>query len=197
MQNQRKQILKINNLIVLGFVTFLFLGMAKGESASESPELKDTEIKKLTVTSSSFRNGEFIPRKHTCDGRDKSPALRWDPIPKGTQSFVIIADDPDAPNGTWTHWILYDMPPTINFIPKGFPPIKKLANAEKHGLNDFAKLGYAGPCPPLGEEHRYYFRVYAVDKMFGFDASKSREEIDQAIEGHVLAKGELMGRYKR
>ena len=109
---------------------------------------------------------------------------------------MILAEDPDTPGKTWSHWVLYDLPPRVYYIPKGFPPIKTLANAEKHGTNDFGKLGYGGPCPPSGE-HRYYFKVFALDVMLNANPGLTRDELLKKIEPHILAQGFLMGRYQR
>lgn len=156
----------------------------------------DVAAGELTVTSHAFEQGGMIPAKYTCDGANVSPSLRWAGAPQGTQSFAIIADDPDAPTGTWVHWVLFDLPPTVDMIPEGVPPIRKLANAEKHGISDFKKYGYGGPCPPTGT-HRYYFKVYALDQMLQLDSDVTKDTLLEAMEGHILAKGELMGRYER
>jgi Raf kinase inhibitor-like YbhB/YbcL family protein len=150
----------------------------------------------MTVTSDAFKEGQMIPSDYTCDGRDQSPLLRWSGAPAGTQSFAIIADDPDAPGGDWVHWLVYDLPPTIDMMPQGVPAVDKLANAEKHGSNDFGKLGYGGPCPPSGV-HRYVFKVYALDRMLGLEAGLKKKELLKAMDGHILGMGQLVGKYGR
>ena len=114
------------------------------------------------LTSPAFKEGEFIPKPHTCDGKNFSPALTWEGAPRATQSFVLVMEDPDAPLGNWVHWILYNLPPVINNLPEGFPAIETLANSEMHGTNSFQNLGYGGPCPPSGI-HRYHLRLYALE----------------------------------
>ncbi len=150
----------------------------------------------IHVTSDAFREGEMIPAQYTCDGRNINPSLRWSGAPKETQSFVILSDDPDAPGGDWVHWVLYDLPPTINMVPEALPPHNVLVNNEKHGKNDFGRVGYGGPCPP-GGTHRYFFKVYALDAMLNLPAGKTKKEILKAMEGHILAEGGLMGKYQR
>jgi Raf kinase inhibitor-like YbhB/YbcL family protein len=162
--------------------------------------LAENEMQKITspmkVTSDAFKDGELIPAEHTCDGKNISPLLRWKGAPAGTQSFAVLADDPDAPGGDWVHWVLYDLPPTVDMLPGGLPPDAKLANAEKQGTNDYGKLGYGGPCPPSGV-HRYLFKVYALDRMLGLEAGLRKKDLLKAMEGHVLGMGTLTGKYKR
>ncbi len=172
-------------------VPILFL---TGDARAENEMRKITA--QLQVTSDAFKDGEWIPAPYTCDGKNISPALRWKGAPPGTQSFVILADDPDAPAGDWVHWVLYDLPPTVDMVPADLPPVGKLANAEKQGTNDFGKLGYGGPCPPAGV-HRYFFKVYALDRMLGSEAGLKKKDLLRAMEGHVLAMGTLVGQYKR
>ena len=160
-------------------------------------DAKEVGPKTIILTSPEFREGGSIPLRHTCDGGNLSPELRWAGAPPGTQSFVILMEDPDAPGGNWVHWILFDLPPTIDYLPMALPPIQKLANAEWHGTNDFKKLGYGGPCPPKGSSHRYSFRIYALDTMLRLSAGITKKQLEDAMKGHVLAKGELTGTYQR
>lgn len=153
------------------------------------------ETKTIQLESPAFQNGAAIPKIYTCDGNNSSPALKWTRGPEGTNSYAIIAEDPDAPNGTWTHWILYDLPPTVFNLPYDVPSIQKLANAEKHGINDFGNLGYGGPCPPSGT-HQYIFRIYALKDVLSFKKPPQRKEFLEALEGKILAEGELMGKYE-
>lgn len=164
------------------------LVMAESSLSSAPPSIQ--------ITSAAFREGDTIPREHTCDGVNISPSLRWTGIPKGTQSIALLMEDPDAPKGNWVHWVLYNLPPAVDYLPQALPPIRKLANAEKHGTNDFGKLGYGGPCPPSGV-HRYYIRLFALDRLLTSDAGLTRDELMGQMQGHVLARGELMGRYGR
>lgn len=151
---------------------------------------------KLKITSPAFEEGGMIPRAYTCDGPNISPPLKFEETPEGAKSMALICDDPDAPVGIWVHWVLFDLPPEIKGLDEHVPPEKTLKNGAIHGINDFKKLGYGGPCPPSGT-HRYFFRVYALDKKLGLPSGASKKDILKAMEGHVLADGYLMGKYKR
>lgn len=146
--------------------------------------------------SSVFSNNDFIPVKYTCDGQDISPEIRIENVPSNAKSLVLINDDPDAPMGTWDHWILFNIPPSYTVIPEGIKPEREFSNGMRHGLNSWGKVGYGGPCPPSGV-HRYYFRVYALDTVLDLPPGVSKSKLLKAMEGHVIAKGELMGRYSR
>ena len=151
----------------------------------------------FAISSSSFQNGKEIPTKFTCDGADISPALSWANPPSGTQSFALIADDPDAPVGTWTHWVLFDLPAQTASLSEGVAKVDELPGGGRQGRNDFRKIGYGGPCPPPGKPHRYFFKLYALDKMLNLKAESSKQEVELAIGGHILGKAELMGTYRR
>ncbi|MFQ5965417.1 MAG: YbhB/YbcL family Raf kinase inhibitor-like protein [Candidatus Scalinduaceae bacterium] len=151
---------------------------------------------KLEIKSTSFVEGGTIPGKYTCDGPDVSPPLSWAQSPEGTKSLVLICDDPDAPMGTWVHWVLYGLSPNTLELPEGIPVEEVVLGGAKQGTNDFRRIGYGGPCPP-GGTHRYYFKLYAVDSELDLDAGATKDEVLKAIEGHVLAEGQLMGRYSR
>ena len=151
----------------------------------------------FTMISSSFGNGADIPRKHTCEGQDLSPALAWNDPPPATQSFALIADDPDAPAGTWVHWVAYNIPAGTRQLGEGVPGAGEMPGGGLQGINDFRKAGYGGPCPPPGKPHRYFFRLYALDSTLGLKPKVARKDVEQAMKGHVLAQAELMGRYKR
>ncbi|MGQ9458922.1 MAG: YbhB/YbcL family Raf kinase inhibitor-like protein [Anaerolineae bacterium] len=151
----------------------------------------------LKVESPAFSPGGDIPRPYTCDGPDLSPPLRWSEPPAGTQSLALICDDPDAPAGTWVHWVLYRIPATVRELPEGVPKRDTLADGSRQGRNDFGKVGYGGPCPPRGPKHRYFFKVYALDVVIDLPPGATKAELLKAMEGHVLAQGELMGRYGR
>ncbi len=151
----------------------------------------------IQITSAAFTEGGAIPKKHTCDGEDISPALAWSGIPSGTQSLALIADDPDAPVGTWVHWVLYNIPSTLNGLPEG---VAKSPNVEGIGLqgnNGFRRSGYGGPCPPKGKPHRYFFKLYALDTSLNLKAGATKADIEKAMGGHILAQGQLMGTYGR
>jgi Raf kinase inhibitor-like YbhB/YbcL family protein len=151
----------------------------------------------LQITSSAFSEGNPIPIEYTCDGADVSPDLQWSSVPPNTKSLALICDDPDAPSGTFVHWVLYGLPPTENHLPKGVPTTPTLPNGAKQGKNGFGRIGYGGPCPPRGAPHRYFFRLYAVDTSIDEPPGASRAQIDRAMKGHILAQGHLMGTYKR
>ena len=151
----------------------------------------------LHLTTPAFTPGADIPAEYTCDGSDTSPALHWNTAPEGTQSFALILDDPDAPRGTWVHWVLYDLPPTARDLPAGVPPDGTLPSGARQGRNDFGRTGYGGPCPPPGRAHRYYFRLYALDKRLELPPGSTRAQADRSMRGHILAQAELMGRYHR
>jgi len=150
----------------------------------------------ITVTSTAFAEGELIPRRHTCDGQDVSPPLVWSGIPEGTQSIVLICDDPDAPMGTWVHWVLFNLPAETAELSDDIPETATLESGAVHGKNDFGRLGYGGPCPP-GGTHRYFFKVYALDQKLSLESGATKAQLCQAMEGHVLAEGQLMGKYSR
>lgn len=150
----------------------------------------------LALTSPAFVAGEAIPTTYTCDGEDISPPLQWDAPPAGTQSFVLIMDDPDAPAGTWVHWVLFNIPAEARGLDGGIPSEPALADGARHGNNSWRRPGYGGPCPPSGT-HRYYFRLYAVDMSLDLAPGATKADVLAAIEGHILAQGELIGTYSR
>ncbi len=151
----------------------------------------------IEVTSPAFDDGEFIPVRHTCQGEDVSPAIEWANVPAEARSLALICDDPDAPRGTWVHWVVYDIPPGFTSLAEGIPPHEVTPDGAKQGLNDFNRLGYGGPCPPPGGPHRYFFKLYALDIEPGLPAGATKADLLRAIEGHVLAEGQLVGKYKR
>ena len=145
----------------------------------------------LQVSSPVFMEGGTIARKYTCDAENVSLPLAWSGTPPGTQSLALIADDPDAPAGTWVHWVLYDLPVEITSLAEGTKGIGT------EGVNDFRKTGYGGPCPPRGSTHRYYFKIYALDTQLGLKAGAGKRDVERAMQGHVLAQGMLVGKYGR
>jgi Raf kinase inhibitor-like YbhB/YbcL family protein len=150
----------------------------------------------ITITSTAFSEGGMIPKDYTCDGEDISPSLAWSEVPDGTKSLALICDDPDAPMGTWVHWVLFNIPAHIQDLPVHIPPEKAIENGAKQGINDFRKFGYGGPCPP-GGTHRYYFKLYALDTEINAEAGITKEALLKEMEGHILDEGQLMGRYSR
>ncbi len=149
------------------------------------------------LTAGTFREGAFIPKQHTCEGEDRSPPLRWDHPPAGTRCFALIADDPDAPGGTWVHWVLFNIPIDVRGLAEGLPLQDVLPNDARQGMNDFHRLGYGGPCPPPGKPHRYYFTLYALDGELPLKANATKAQVVAAMKGHVLAEAKVMGRFGR
>ena len=145
----------------------------------------------LHVSSSAFSEGQSIPEKYTCDGQNVSPPLKWTGAPQSARSVAIIAEDPDAPSGTFTHWVLYDLPAKATELSEGS------SGGGKEGVNGFKKTGYRGPCPPANGAHRYFFDVYALDVDSLGSGGLSKQEVTAAMKGHILAEGQLMGTYKR
>ena len=152
---------------------------------------------KLDLTSAAFTEGDTIPTRYTCDGDDLSPPLSWGAPPAGTGSLALICDDPDAPVGTWVHWVLYDLPPGVTSLAEGIPPDEELAGGGRQGNNSWPRIGYGGPCPPKGSPHRYVFKLYALDTKLNLSPGATNKELLKAMEGHVLAQGQLIGRYGR
>jgi len=149
----------------------------------------------LDLRTTAFKPGGHIPEKFTCDGPDVSPALSWSAPPVGTKSFALIADDPDAPAGTWVHWVAYDLPPELNHLPEGLAKHEAIREGGRQGQNDFGKIGYGGPCPPRGKAHRYFFKLYALDTMLDLKSGATKQDVEQAMKGHILNRAELSGRF--
>ncbi len=150
----------------------------------------------IKITSSAFEEGGLIPAKYTCDGADVSPPLQWDAVPEGTKSIALICDDPDAPMGTWVHWVLFNLPAEAKELAQNIPAEETLPNGAMQGVSDFGRIGYGGPCPP-GGTHRYFFKIYALDTEVGLQAGADKRQLLKAMEGHILEQGQLIGKYKR
>jgi Raf kinase inhibitor-like YbhB/YbcL family protein len=152
----------------------------------------------MKITSPVFSNQGSIPANHTCEGANTSPALSWTEVPRTAKSLALVVDDPDAPVGTWVHWLAYNIPIDAKTLPAGVPPMENLPHGILQGKNSFNKTGYGGPCPPPGHGvHRYFFRLYALDKLLEIPAGASRKELDDAMRGHIVSRAELMGRFER
>ena len=151
----------------------------------------------LQLKSADFASGDKIPKQYTCEGSDISPALTWNDPPSGTKSFALVVDDPDAPVGNWVHWVAYNLPANLRALPQNFPKSEQSSDGTRQGLNDFKKIGYNGPCPPAGKPHRYFFKLYALDTKLNLDSRASKKDLEAAMQGHILAQGEYMGRYAR
>jgi len=180
-------------LIVTFFVFNTSCGEGKRDKKSEG---KEDEMS-FVLKSSSFKNGERIPVKHTCEGEDISPQLTWEGVPQGTKSFALICDDPDAPMGTWVHWVVYNIPDSVNSLPEGVEKADTVFGYIYQGRNSFGRIGYGGPCPPRGPAHRYFFKLYALDFVPALKAGATKEQVLNAISGHILGTAELMGIYSR
>lgn len=161
-------------------------------SAVNEPQVAKT----MTLEADAFSPNSPIPTQYTCDGDEISPALSWDAPPENTQSLVLIADDPDAPGRTFVHWVIYDLPPDLRQLPEALPSDPILSSGGTHGKNDFNRYGYGGPCPPRGT-HRYIFKLYALDTVLDLPPGAKKREVLAAMEGHILAGGELVGQYSR
>ena len=151
----------------------------------------------MQLRSSAFEAGSDIPPQFTCEGSDISPALSWSTPPEATQSFALVMEDPDAPGRTWVHWVLFDLPASERELPEGVAAKGTLPSGMRQGGNDFGRIGYGGPCPPPGPAHRYFFRLYALDARLDLKAGATRDQLDRAMRGHILAHADLMARYRR
>ena len=185
----------LKNIIATVAVSILlFCSCKNGEQAdSEAVGGKKMEIK---ITSPAFEDGGLIPAKYTCDGADISPPLQWDAVPEETKSIALICDDPDAPMGTWVHWVLFNLPTETREMAENIPADETLPNGAKQGTSNFGRIGYGGPCPPSGT-HRYFFKIYALDTEIDLAAGANKRELLTAMEGHIIGQGQLIGKYKR
>jgi Raf kinase inhibitor-like YbhB/YbcL family protein len=152
---------------------------------------------KIGLTSTAFQEGDSIPKKYTKDGQDVSPSLKWDNAPDGTRSFALICDDPDAPRGTWVHWVLFNLPADTRSLEEGVATSETLPNGARQGKNDFGDLGYGGPKPPPGKPHRYFFKLYALDTALDLQPGATKQQLEAKMKGHVIGEGQLMGKYGR
>jgi Raf kinase inhibitor-like YbhB/YbcL family protein len=151
----------------------------------------------MKIVSPAFAEGTPVPVEHTCEGSGSSPGLAWSEIPVDTRSFALVCDDPDAPRGTWVHWVLFNLPADAVELAPAVPPAPELPSGARHGINDSGNVGYGGPCPPRGRRHRYFFRLYALDCTLNLAPGVKRPDLDQAMAGHVLADATLMGTFQR
>jgi Raf kinase inhibitor-like YbhB/YbcL family protein len=175
--------MKIGVIISLLLVSILTAGTSMGKETKK--------MKQLTITSPAFAEGGAIPLRYTCDGKDINPPLAFGVAPDGARSLALIVDDPDAPVGTWVHWVMWNIPHDVReIIENSFP------EGAKQGLNDWKRNSYGGPCPPSGT-HRYYFKIYALDKTLDIPPTADKAALEKAMSGHILAQGQLMGTYRR
>ncbi|HPJ95595.1 MAG TPA: YbhB/YbcL family Raf kinase inhibitor-like protein [Deltaproteobacteria bacterium] len=150
----------------------------------------------MELRSKAFAGSAMIPAAYTCDGQDVSPPLEWSGLPEGTRSIALICDDPDAPAGTWVHWVYYDIPPGTQALAQDVGPGDTPSAGGTQGRNDFRKIGYGGPCPPSGT-HRYFFKLYALDTELNLPPGRTKKELIDVMKCHILGQAELMGKYKR
>ena len=189
-QNAARQRAVLLALLPIGFLLLTGCG-AKEPMPAE--ELEAT----LSLSSPAFQDGGKIPAKHTCEGDDTSPALVWGEPPAGTQSFVLIMDDPDAPLGTFTHWVIFNIPPDTRQLAGAIPTQEKLPDGALQGKNGFGRIGYGGPCPPPGGPHHYQFKLYALDRNLDLKTGASKKQVIDAMQGRILTWGQLTGTYQR
>lgn len=171
---------------------------ASRQPRSPDPPGKQSSDQKseIKVTSVAFKEGQPIPRQYTCNGVNVSPPIEWSGVPKAAKTIAVVADDPDAPAGTWVHWVLYNLPAENIGLVENVPADETLKAGGFQGKNDFEKIGYGGPCPPSGTHH-YFFKVYAVDAELPLKAGATKADLETALSGHVMTQGQLMGTYQR
>jgi Raf kinase inhibitor-like YbhB/YbcL family protein len=165
---------------------------AQAPPASTPVEQKAT----IQLTSTAFKDGQSIPRGYTCDGANVSPPLEWTGVPKTAKTLALITDDPDAPSGTFVHWVLFNLPADGLGLIENTPQTETLKGGGMQGKNGFEKIGYGGPCPPSGT-HRYFFKLYALDAELSLKAGATKAEVEKAMQGHIVAQAQLMGTYSR
>jgi Raf kinase inhibitor-like YbhB/YbcL family protein len=178
----------------IAFAPLLFVLTACAGPPTPAVDVQEAAMT-LSIKSTAFAQGQAIPAAYSCDGKGVSPPLSWTEVPAGTKSFALIMDDPDAPIGTFVHWIMYNIPGTSAALPEGMPKDARLADGSAQGTNSARRTGYTPPCPP-GGTHRYFFKLYALDRTLEL-SSAGKDELLQAMQGHILAQGELMGTFAR
>jgi hypothetical protein len=184
---------------IIGFVLSAGLvgGSFTGSTANPLTVKKGVpRMDTITIDCPAFNNKEPIPAKYSCDGADVSPPLSWSNVPAGAKSIALIVDDPDAPRGTWVHWVVYDLLPSRDRVEENIPKTDTIPGGGKQGRTDFKRVGYNGPCPPSGT-HRYFFKIFALDTILNLPAGKTKQDIEKAMKGHILAQGELVGTYTK
>jgi Raf kinase inhibitor-like YbhB/YbcL family protein len=185
----------LKKVVVLAVVSILLFSSCKKEEQADSPAVGGQKME-IKITSPAFEDGGLIPPRYTADGADTSPPLQWDSVPEGTKSIALINDDPDAPVGTWVHWVLFNLPPETRELAENIPPDRTLPNGAIQGTSDFGRIGYGGPAPPSGT-HRYFFKIYALDTQIDLAAGAKKPQLLKAMDGHILGQGQLIGKYKR
>jgi Raf kinase inhibitor-like YbhB/YbcL family protein len=187
MQNpfEPQNLLRLVVVLLLGVTSTVLFHRASGAAVS------------FQLSTNAFSPGESIPKTFTCDGLDVSPQLTWNDPPATTQSFALIMDDPDAPAGTWVHWVLYNLPTSARELAENIPNREQLSNGAYQGRNDFNKFGYGGPCPPPGKPHRYFFKLYALDTKLHLKPGAIKADVERAMQDHVRAQSQLIVLYSR
>jgi Raf kinase inhibitor-like YbhB/YbcL family protein len=182
-------------------LAFLWIALVfSASSCTSSPPISNNQgegTMSIHLTSERFSDGGTIPRQYTCDGENLSPPLSWTGVPDETQSLALIVDDPDAPSGTWVHWVIFNLPADLSALPEGVTMVANSPDLGTQGNNDFRKSGYGGPCPPAGTAHRYFFKLYALDTRLSLASGATKADLEKAMQGHVLDKGQLIGKYGR
>jgi Raf kinase inhibitor-like YbhB/YbcL family protein len=193
----------MNRSIVKLLVIALTLGLALACGAKKNEKDnagKDKNMRTFKIKSPAFADGDTMPVKFTCDGDDVSPKLEWSGVPDGAKSLALICDDPDAPMGTWVHWVMFNLPPEMTKINEKYAPSRGISENNDgiiDGINDFRCPGYNGPCPPKGPAHRYFFKLYALDTVLNLKTGASKTDVEKAMSGHILGQTELIGKYQR
>ena len=191
--------LSILSFVLIACLVLYLLGPVEGEvfsTITEETSFPDNLEASMNLTSSAFSYGQPIPVKYSCKGENVSPPLAWDEPPAGTKSLALIMDDPDAPAGTWDHWVLYNIPTSAHGWPENTPRDAELVNGARQGKNSGGRIGYDGPCPPSGM-HRYFFKLYALDTTLSLSSGAYKNAVLAAMEGHILAQAELMGTFSK
>lgn len=183
-------------VLALGVICIVLCCSCK-KNDKKVPERGGEQTADIKVESPLFSRGGMIPSKYTCDGQDISPPLSWKAVPEETKSIALIVDDPDAPFGTFVHWVLFNLPADANELSENVPKEKTLPDGALQGTNGFKRIGYGGPCPPSNGPHRYYFKLYALDKRLDLEPGAKKAQLIDAMEQHIVGQGELMGKYKR
>jgi len=179
------------------FFTIIFVFYLCPCANSETHGQPGTALPHFKISSPAFANGTYIPAVYTCSGTDYSPAIQWEAPPAGTRSFALIVDDPDAPVGTFTHWIIFNIPADQTSLVEKASPHGTIPAGALEGKNNFSRIGYSGPCPPPRKAHRYFFKLYALDSMLNLTAGISKAKLLEAMDGHVLGQAQMIGLFAR
>jgi Raf kinase inhibitor-like YbhB/YbcL family protein len=186
----------VAKLLVLLLGVVMVFSFAASACTGEVPAPQKEVEMTLSLSSPAFKEGDRIPVKYTCDGEDISPPLAWGEPPQETQVLALIVADPDAPGGVFTHWVLFNIPATVRQLGEGVPAQERLQNGALQGKNDFGRIGYGGPCPPHGPAHQYRFTIYALGNSLDLATGASGKQLLEAMKGHLLAQGQLIGTYR-